>query len=238
MSTASDIDRDELDGEEVERLRQAFLVADGNQVAGACPTDEEIWAAVHGELPSEETRRIVQHTATCADCAETWRVAFRVAEEEAGASRATQGTEGASTGRVLSMAHRFRRQLAPLTGLAAAAALLFLVVRPQDPTAPPASFRNGEDATISSLLAAEERLPRDAVRLRWETIEDANYSLLVTSEDLRVIAQVERLGEAEYLIPVADLEGIPAGGILYWQVTAHFSDGTHRGSPTFEVQIQ
>ena len=244
----------ETSNADLEALRTAFatnVTANAGEATESCPEAERFWAAVHGELPADEVRQMATHTATCTSCAEAWRLALHLGEEagtlpsieEGTASTAEATTEKPTTekpqGRVLSMAHRFRRQLAPLAGLAAAAALLLMVALPdQTPPDGPPEYRQGEEEAIRSLLAEQEPQPRGALRLRWSGPEGARYSLLVTTQDLTVIAEVTDLENTEYLVPEASLASVAAGTTLLWQVEATLPDGSHQNSTSFEVRLE
>lgn len=62
--------------DELDRLRAAFgSSSDGAVSAADCPRPDRIWAAARGEAGRAETRRLVDHTISCAACAEDWRLA-------------------------------------------------------------------------------------------------------------------------------------------------------------------
>ena len=79
-----------------ERLRRAFSGSEGPLSAGdGCPPDEQIWAASRGELPSEQTQALLEHSQQCESCAESWRMAAAIGEaagEAAGEDRGQQGS--------------------------------------------------------------------------------------------------------------------------------------------------
>jgi hypothetical protein len=65
------------------RLRAAFqAIPEGEAPSESCPAPEKIWAAVHMELPQAERRELVDHLASCPFCAEDWRIAWQLSEEE------------------------------------------------------------------------------------------------------------------------------------------------------------
>ena len=207
-------------------LRRAFTgFADETPVSENCPEPDQIWAAVHGELPVEAIRDLVDHTAACPSCAEEWRLAREV------------GASLQAAGEVLSASHRLRRFLAPLVGLAAAAVLVLVIVSPWQSPKPPA-FRMGEEAAIESLLPADEALPRDDCRLRWSAVEGAVYTVLVSDAQLTVIARAEELTEPQFRVPPEVLGELPPGAEIYWQVEAVLPDGTRHPSRTFVHSIQ
>ena len=71
-----------MDDQELASLRQAFA-ADSEQTDPAPHlTPETIWDAVHGKLQADVVRESVQHVATCATCAEEWRLARTLGEQQ------------------------------------------------------------------------------------------------------------------------------------------------------------
>ena len=64
-----------MDDQELASLRQAFAADSEQTDPAACLTPETIWDAVHGKLQADALRESVQHVATCAACAEEWRLA-------------------------------------------------------------------------------------------------------------------------------------------------------------------
>jgi putative zinc finger protein len=71
------------DPREIASMRRAFRRSAAPPKPESCPAPATIWAALHGELSLSEVRRIVDHTADCAACAEDWRLALAL-EDEAG----------------------------------------------------------------------------------------------------------------------------------------------------------
>jgi anti-sigma factor RsiW len=205
--------------EDTQRLRAAFAVlAEGAHPRADCPEGERLWDAIGGELPAAETREMVEHTASCPSCAEAWRLAR---ELERGA----------------------REELAGESQAAAAAVLLALVgVRlwwtpPVD--GPPAEFRSPTVGTIRSLLVDGAPLPRAEFRLRWEAPPHAaRYEVLVTTEALEVISTARGVGTPEYQVPETQLEDLPSGARVLWQVEALLEDGGSALSPTFVNRLE
>lgn len=219
---------------ELERLRRAFQAPVETPEPDSSPPPEQIWDAVHGELEDSEVQELILHTAVNASSALEWRLALEM--KRAGESDSDAETLGgavpeiAPEGRVLPAAHRFRRVIAPIVGLAVAAMLLIVVGLPRQ-EAPPVEYRAGESRQIESLIPRGEALPRDAFVLRWSELEDATYSLVLSGADLQVLDQPRGLTEAIYQVPVAKLEAIE--GELYWQVEAELADGSTVASKTF-----
>ena len=48
-----------------------------------CPPAEQIWAALHLEMPAAERERIIDHTIECPSCAEAWRLAMAIEGKDA-----------------------------------------------------------------------------------------------------------------------------------------------------------
>ena len=215
---------------ELAKLRRAFAsVSQAEPVPAACPSPEQIWGAVRGELPPGEIRQIVEHTAACASCAEDWRLAVALQKPE-GASNVVHATE------------RFTaRQRLRNWGLAAAAALAVAVVgiQWQQQKLEETAYR-GEQATIQSLVEEGSPLPRNQFLLRWSAAAPGTtYDVEVSTEDLRVVASAEDLREPQLLVPASALAGLPAGTRLFWKVDADLPQGGHLSSgQTFVTTVQ
>ncbi len=228
------------DTPDLEDLRRAFVAPDDvnslhqTDASESCPEPDRIWAAVNGELASEETHDIIDHTASCAACAEAWRLARQVGHETARHADEQPAEEG---GRVLSMGHRFRRFTAPLAALAAAAVLVLMVSLPSESPAPP-EFRAGESASIQSLVPADVPLARDSCLLRWSEVEGARYSVVVSDAQLTVVAQARDLTSAQFQVPAESLARLASGAELYWRVEAVLPDGSSRSSTTFVHRLE
>ncbi len=224
---------------ELEALRRALTaLTDRAPEPDRCLEPDRIWAAAHGDLATEERREIIDHTASCADCAEAWRLAREVGREVAGGTdQATTEPSPATGGRVLAMGHRFRRFAAPLAGLAAAAVLLLVVGLPREGPAPP-ELRAGETATIRSLLPAGEPLARDRCLLRWSEVAGARYFVLVSDAQLAVVARAQDLTQPRFQVPPESLAGLGAGVEIYWRVEAVLPDGSSSSSRTFVFRLE
>ena len=136
-------------------------------------------------------------------------------------------------------AQRRSRVLAVVTVALAAAAAVFLIMRPR----PPAEF--GDDAVRTGvdkrIRPAEgmDRLPKDAFTLRWVGgPESATYDLFVTTSDLRVVYQALEQPATEHTVPGATLADLARGTTLLWRVVAVTSDGRKIHSTAFEVVIE
>jgi hypothetical protein len=232
-----------MDDQELASLRQAFAThSQQTPEPAACPAPEKIWDAVQGLLPPGEVREIVQHTAVCAACAEDWRLARTMQEQEAAAAVAPAPL------RFAPRQHRLRN-----FGLAAAAALALAVVgvqwleKPGGPAADPAEYREGQQAAIHSRVAEGRALPRERFVLEWTaptsatsatSATAATYGVEVSTEDLRVVASAEGLHAPQYQVPASALRDLPAGARLLWKVEAEIPEGGHVSSPTFVTPVQ
>jgi tetratricopeptide (TPR) repeat protein len=68
--------------DEVGRLQHALAELALDAPAGeGCATPERIWAAARGELPTDESKALLDHAALCPHCALAWRLAHEVATE-------------------------------------------------------------------------------------------------------------------------------------------------------------
>ena len=222
------------DDQKLERLRAAFAApAAAAPDPESCPSPETIWAAVRGELSPRELRKVVEHTAVCAACAEDWRLAAELVRQSAAAAETTPG-------KVLQ--GRFGRWR-PLAAAAAAlaAGLLIVVGLYRTGTLGPGqpAYREAESETIRSLVAKDQALPRQGAVLRWSPVPGAeSYEVRISTEDLRLVLTAQRSNSASYSIPESALASLPPGSKLLWQVDAVFPDGTRRSSPTFSAVVR
>jgi anti-sigma factor RsiW len=224
------------DTQELARLRAAFTApADDSPAPEDCPSPETIWSAVRGELPPQALREVVDHTARCAACAEDWRLAVEV-------NKQAKEQEETAPGQLPSnvVVGRFGRWSSVAAAVALAASLLVVVgiyrqaAVPGQPT-----YRASQEATVRSLLAAGQALPREAAVLRWTPLAGAtSYDVSVSTEDLRQVASAHGQTAAAYQLPKEALAGLPPGAKLLWQVDAVFPDGHHVTSPTFTILLQ
>ena len=235
----------------LEPLRQAFarVPEDGPGRfvgSGDCPEPDTVWAAVHSELRVSEIEAIVEHTASCAHCAEEWRLAREIggrAEVDGAPSgtfqttrtRAAQAEEDGG-GQVISFRDRTRRVAVPLAGLAAAAALVLMVGRSGEQ--PVSKLRTQETVEITSEVAQGRVVDRQGLALSWTEIPGATYSVLVTDASLAVVGSADDLGEPRFFVPPESVAHLPSGAELYWQVEATLPDGTTERSRSFVVRLE
>jgi hypothetical protein len=218
------------DTQELARLRAAFTAsAAAAPEPESCPAPDRIWAAVRGELPPGELRALLDHTASCAACAEDWRLAVELNHQSAEQA-------GTVPGRVIQ--GRFGRWRAMAGAAALAASLLIAVGVYRGGNVGQPGYR-GAGTEVHSLLAEGQALPRQAPVLRWTPLAGASaYDVSVSTEDLRQVASSRGQAAAEYRLPASAVAGLPAGSRLLWQVDAVFPDGHHVTSPTFSTTLQ
>ncbi len=214
----------------VQPLREAFAaLAERARPRPDCPEPERLWDAAAGQLPATQARQLVDHTASCPSCAEAWRLARELGRH------AREGRP--AVGSALS------RGGWRWAAAAAAAVVLALVgvqlwwTRPVG--GPPAEYRDPDIETIRSLLTDGAFLPREEFRLRWEAPPDAaRFDVLVMTEELEVISRTRGLETPEYRVPDAQLEALPPGTRVLWQVEAVLEDGGSAVSPTFVNRLE
>lgn len=221
------------DDQELARLRAAFTSpAEAAPDPETCPAPEKIWLAVRGELPSHEVREVVEHTATCAACAEDWRLAADLNRQEQKAAEAD---------RPANVVYGRFRQWRPLAAAAALAAGVLLVIGIQSDDMQPGqepAYREAPRAELRSLLPEGQALARRDAVLRWSPLHGAvSYDVQVSTEDLRVVATEEGLTSSEVRLPESALAGLQSGTKLLWQVQAVFPDGTRETSATFTTTL-
>jgi hypothetical protein len=221
------------DAQQLARLRAAFTAADGPAPdPRSCPTPETLWSAVRGELPAPQLREVLDHVASCAACAEDWRLAAELNRQE----------ERVATvpGKVIQGRFGQWRPLAAAAALAAGLVIAVGLYRTGEigPQQQPA-YREAQHAGIRSLLPAGQALPRQAAVLRWSPLSGAaSYDVQVSTEDLQPVATAKGQTAAEYRVPESALAALPPGTRLLWQVDAIRPDGTHEISPTFTTPLQ
>lgn len=213
-------------------LRRAFESLAGTAPAAApdtCPEPGLIYEAVSGKLPPGELRDVVEHVATCPECAEAWRLAAAF-EEEAGAAIPAPAAR-------------------PFPRLVAVAATVFVALlavgvwwtSSRAPEAP--VFRAAGEGEIVSLLPEGRALDRSEPVLRWEVAppgapEGMTYDVVVTTADLDAVAEASELVEPRYELPAEALANLPAGTELLWRVEGTTPEGRRITSPTFVTPLE
>lgn len=215
--------------DEISRLRAAFAAPTSETPdPGDCPEPDRIWEAVRGELPPEEVREIVDHTAVCASCAEDWRIAKEF-EKESQAEKED-------------IAYSFpARRLQPWITAAAAALVMtvsgiYVHNQTQKPAAP-VPYRGG-GSEIEALGNPDQALPRESFILAWKPVPGAESYELLVSYDLDTVVSPKDLTTTKYQVPADALANLPAGTPLHWMVTAVFPDGRRESSPTFRATLE
>ena len=212
------------------RNRLSDLVGRVPTDGSECPTDDRIWDAQHGEVPRDERLAIIEHVASCPECARTWRIAKDIGRHELAPVQTGDARSGA-----------LRSTESPLPGgtrWAAIAATLFVLVlsgtiwlNQRTP-----EFRAPGEVEIQSLLPAEIPLSREHAVLRWESIEDATYRIVVSTETLDLLLERDDLTSTELRLSETLLERIGPGGKILWRIEATTAGGTVVRSQTF-VQV-
>lgn len=216
------------DRDDVDRLRAA-LAARERGPAGRGPVEAgRIFDAVHGRMAPDERLAIVDDTLEDPEAAEAWRLAADLAPPIA--PSAAGGRSDPTPGPVRSS----------WTWLAMAAALVLAVgagwqqlnTRRLD-TAP--TYRGGDARVIQSRLS--DVVPRASAVLRWTAIEGARYRVRVFTADLQLLDDAPDLAAAEYALPGAVVDRVPAGASVLWQVEATVSGEAPVVSPTFSTRL-
>lgn len=225
-------DQELRDGDEA--LRMAWRGRrPGPAPSEGCPPASDLWSAVRGDLPAEARRAVVDHTSSCAACAEAWRLAVAlvpdpipVAEKAPRSVLAWLPRPGALT------------PLATAAAVVVALAAGFWLLQGPRP-GPTAEFRGAEAPVIRSLLSDGQALPRARFRLQWSAVpEGSHYDVQVTTESLQVVASVRGLAEPAHVVPESALLPLPAGTRLLWRVEAVLPDGERVASPTFVARLE
>jgi hypothetical protein len=227
---------------DLNRLRAGFAQVDDPQPAHGCPSISEIWEGVHGELPAGRLREVVEHLASCAPCAEAWRVAL-ILERPPAADPLAEEMPAAHTaaGRQAARLPRLRRRRFYAT-LAAAAAVAVLAVaigiypslHRGDAPALRAQLRGtaADQAQGTRWLTPDRAvLPRGDARLRWSGAPGTTYDVTVDLEDESGTAKPIPLAAARgltatgYTLPAPALARAPAGFVPHATLVAHLADG-------------
>lgn len=218
--------------DELDRLRTAFAAPVSGKAAPepeACPPSDQIWLAVRGELPPDELREIVDHTAVCPSCAEDWRIAMAFEEEaRTAALAALPGPERSKESRTVP-----RR-----AWLAVAASIFAVFIGFQFLPSRQAEYRGDGQAGIHSLVKGEA-LPREAFVLRWEPVPGAeSYNVDVNNSDLDPLYHAEGLTTTACQVPARELASLLPGAKVYWKVTPVAQGGGALQFQTFTNRLK
>ncbi|ADO75502.1 hypothetical protein [Stigmatella aurantiaca] len=228
---------DSIDDAGVERLRKALR--DEDAAAGEPVDAERVWRAVTQDLPAEERRAVIERVAADPAWAQAWRLARTMSQAAAKAD---------APAKVLSLTDRKARGKRSWGGRPAWVAMaamwvvlvgVVVVLRQQQQGEDPDRIRGGEAEAITAVVPDAAALPRDRFVLRWRGVAQATqWSVQVSSEDLKVFHRVERLEQREYTVPASVLAELPSGARVLWQVEARLPDGGVRRSSTFVNRLQ
>jgi hypothetical protein len=219
---------------EDEVLRTAWRAREAAAApAGGCPAASDLWSAVRGELPPEARRAVIDHTSSCAACAEAWRLAVALTPDPIPVSAPKPRS-------VLAFLPR-QSTLAPLAAAAVLAVALaggyWLWQGPRPGRAP--EFRGAEAPAIRSLVDDGQALPRGSFRLRWSAgPAGSRYDVHVTTESLQVVGTFRQLAEPALVVPESALASLRAGTRLLWRVEAVLPDGERVASPTYVARLE
>lgn len=208
------------------RLKEAFhAVADNAPDDPSAEDVARVWSAVAGELPAEERRQLVERTATDAPLAQAWRVAHELHQAQLDGAvnvrRSSSWWPAALMG------------IAATLIVAAGVRVLYFDRTPAD------VYRDSGGYVITSELATDAALPRDAFVLKWKPgPQGSRYLVRVTTADLQVIMTAPELTAAELTIPSTALAPVPAGGRVLWQVVMSSPAGETVSSQTFVTRVQ
>ena len=125
------------------------------------PDPDQIWLAVRRELPLEGRLAVIDHTASCAACAEAWRIAKECAAD-ADAGAIAVDASSASAARPPRRAALWWLAAAAVIVLAAGSAYL---IRPRGTVDP--IFRDPGGRVPASEIAPGTALARDGFVLKW-----------------------------------------------------------------------
>jgi hypothetical protein len=227
-SSAGDVMPGEV-GPEGERLREAFRAASGEPTA-ACPLPATLYDAACGALDPEASLRLIDHSVTCASCAQAFRLAREVIAQVAPA--ATAPAPEFLAPRSLRAPSKTRWAFAGAGLLAAAGVLVAVVAR--DASAP--IYRTDSVAITAPLNPGP--LSREAFLLRWTPLaKGTRYSVNVATPDLTILFTRGGLTEASVLVPASALANVPAGAQVVWRVTALLADGRRVESTAFITAV-
>lgn len=209
-------------------LRRAFAARDENAVPRRdCPDPAVLFDATTGAATSAQLAEILEHSVGCGSCAESWRLAVAL-DREMGSSAKAAWTRPTMVG---------------LIGLAAAAAIVIAVAIPvlmeRSSRSESIVWRSEERLTIASYVNEDQQIPREGLVLRWsEPAPGARYAIVAANEKLEPLISRDGLPRPEFPVPAETLASQPAGGKVYWHVTATLPDGRKVTSPTFIATLQ
>ena len=212
------------------RMREALrMVAIDAVPSEGMPAAEAMWAAVQGELPRREAEAVLDAALRDPAAHEELRLALAVQDELDALSEVP--LEGSAKPR------RWGPWVA--AGLAAAAALVVLAMRPPAASVPDGgdSHYRGDAEGARSLVDAPS-LPVDAFELVWEAEEGAHYELRISTDAPSVLLRKRGLTEARFTVPPSTFDGVPSGTRILWQVDVVRPDNSRTRSATYVVRLE
>lgn len=212
-----------------QRLRAAWAAVDsGAPEPSGCPQPLTLWQAAHGELPPRAVARIVDHLATCTECAEAWRLALELEPLAPQPARAP----------LWGFAAADRRLVPAAAVLLLAFGVLWQVRRAGVwPAKGGPIYRGGRPAAELLTLPPQTRCPVSGCRLEWPAVAGATYRLVIRTPGGAAVLDRAGLAEPRYELTSHDLLGFPPGTHLRWSVTASAQDGTRRESRPAELVL-
>jgi len=202
------------------------LPPDGCDTA-ACPDPDRIWSAVRGELAPDEFGRLADHAAACPACALAWQLAEK-------------GSTEIGRPQIRSDRRPWRAWYGVAAAMLVAAVALAIQFRQpeQAPVTSPPEYRAPVDEAVHSELTDGAALPRNDCTLRWSGPAGATFDIKVADENFQAVYRETGLAGSTFTVPPEALQGIPAGGVIVWQVEAVLPDGTRKLSRTFRATVE
>ncbi len=199
-----------------------------------CPSNERIYAAVAGELSSDETLSIIDHLTDCAACAQAWQLASRLQEADASMEH-DEVSDDTDTIRdnVVPLRTRSVTRALPL----AAAAVLMLgvgVTLMNVDRNPDVRYRGGpvvEDPSTAPAFAQHDQL----LTFSWPvSFQARRFTLNVYDVDLNLVHTVTQSSE-RFEVPLADTMGLTTN--IFWQIEAELDTGATITSNTSSAVV-
>ncbi len=210
-----------------EQWRKAIAAhEDAAAVTEDAPEPERLWEALSGELDALDARDVLVRGLRSGQGHEELRLFLELerALEVEPPMEAPRRIPGRWVGGVVV--------------LAAAALVWLLVSRPSKPPVPDSGVIR---APVSDQLDTKldgSTLPRDAFELRWnEAGEQCTYAVRASTSDAHVLVDVEGVASPLLRLTPAQLERVPSGGTVLWQVDFQCEDGRGQ-SRTFSTAVE
>lgn len=206
-----------------------------------CPRNEAIWAAVNQESGATAIGAIAEHMALCGACAEAWRIA--VALHESVDETFPENSSG--------LWQWLFRLIPPIPAWAPALAgglviVLGIIVWEREPAVPSPNpdtqqvMRGANSVVIDAVTPDGVALSTDQLTLEWRVNEASKvigYDVVMLDASLALIASASSLKKGEWIVSKELLDGLVEGDLIYWQVTAHLSDGREIKSKTYTMIV-